>query len=130
MTKITKKLFKEALEHSLGTQVDMAQRLGVARQSMHTYLEKHLDMRLLLDNQRLSNIDRAENEIFEQLDFHSYSKDPASAARIRQGASTFILTRLGKNKGWVEKTEVSLEGNITNLSKEEREAEIKRLLGK
>ena len=87
-------------------------------------------MQKLLDKQRLNNIDRAEHEIFEQLEFDDYSKEPATAAKIRQGASQFILSRLGRKKGWADNKELEIAGNISMLSKEEREAEIKRLLEK
>lgn len=130
MTKITKKLFKLALEGSIGTQRDMSRRLNVTDGAVFRYLERHPDMKELLEKRRMDNVDKAEHEIFEELEFNDYAKEPAAAARIRQNASQFILSRLGKKRGWVEKQEVELSGNIQTLTKEERESEIKRFLGK
>jgi len=83
MTKITKKLFKVALESSNGTRVDMSKRLKVTRGAVTIYLSKHPDMNKLLEKKRLSNIDRAEAEIFSQLEFED-DESPTSAANIRQ----------------------------------------------
>lgn len=110
MTKITKTMFKKALEGSLGTQRDLSERLNVSDSAISQYLERNPDMKALLSKQRLTNIDLAEHEIFLQLDFQDYNKEPASAAKIRQGASTYILNRLGRDKGWVEKTEIEHSG--------------------
>jgi len=108
MTKITKSGFKKALDGSLGTNREMSVRLNVSDAAITYYLERTPDMKELLDKQRLKNIDKAENEIFSQLDFEDPKSD-SSAANIRQKAAQFILKNLGKNQGWVEKTESSIE---------------------
>ena len=108
MTKITIKLFKAALEGSTGTQRDLSQRLNVTDGGMAQYLQRNPKMQELLDKKRLDNIDKAEHEIFNQLDF-SDSKSESSAANIRQKASQFILKNLGKNQGWVEREEQAIE---------------------
>jgi len=109
MAKITKKMFKKALEGSLGTQRDLSERLNVTDSGISQYLDRNPDMRELLDKQRLKNIDRAEHEIFEQLDFNDDDKAGINA-KIRQGASQFILKTIGKSKGWVEKQEIEHSG--------------------
>ena len=108
MTKITKILFKKMVEGSLGTQRDISLRLKVSDSGMSQYLNKHPDMKKLLDEQRLNNVDKAEHEIFKQLTFND--DKPAVNAKIRQTASQFILSRLGRDKGWVEKQEI--ESNV------------------
>jgi len=108
MAKITKGSFKKLLDGSVGTNRDMSIRLNVSDSAITQYLERNPDMRALLDKQRMNNIDKAEHEIFQQLEFED-SKSESSAANIRQKASQFILTRLGKTKGWMEKTEQSVE---------------------
>ena len=109
MTKITVKLFKEALKGSIGTQIDISRRLKVTHGAVAQYLTRNPRMALLVEKKRLQNIDRAEDELFSQLDFNDDENLPASA-RIRQGAATYILGRLGKNRGWVEKSEVEHVG--------------------
>jgi len=116
MTKITVKLFKEALKGSIGTQTDIAKRLNVTPGAVAQYLQRNPKMVPLVEKKRLQNIDRAEHEIFEQLDFNDYTKEPASAARIRQGAAIYILSRLGKSRGWVEKQEIEHMGEGVKIN--------------
>jgi len=110
MTKITKKMFKEALEGSLGTNVDLSRRLHVTEGAMTQYFTRNPDMKKLLELKRLDNVDRAENEIFEQLDFNDGEK-PEANAKIRQNAAQYITGRLGKNRGWVERQELEHSGD-------------------
>lgn len=105
MTKITKKLFKVALESSTGTQRDLSKRLSVSDAAIHFYIERHPDMKALMDKRRMDNVDKAEDEIFNQLEFEDYDNQQGSA-KIRQKAAELILKSLGKKRGWVEKTEV------------------------
>ena len=100
--------YKKAIEASNGTRVDLSERLGITRGAVTLYLGKNKDMADLLELKRLSNIDLAESELFKQLNF-SAGANAASAANIRQKARQFLLTRLGKSKGWVEKTEQEVE---------------------
>ena len=112
MTKINKKLFKLALEGSTGTQRDLSKRLNVTDGAIHHYLEKHEDMKDLMNQKRLDNVDKAEHEIFSQLEFFDYEKEPATAAKVRAKAAELILKSLGKAKGWVEKQELDVSGNL------------------
>ena len=105
---ITKKMYKVAIEASTGTVTDVSQRLNITHGSVSLYLTKHSEIKDLLAKKRLSNVDRAEAEIFSQLEFND-DENLSSSANIRQKASQFILTRLGKAKGWVEKTEQEVE---------------------
>ena len=103
-------MFKKALEGSIGTQRDLSKILKVSDSAIDQYLKRNSDMKKLFDEKRLSNIDKAEHEIFDELNFHDYNKEPSSAAKIRQGAAQFILKNLGKDKGWVEKQQVEQVG--------------------
>jgi len=104
----TKQEYKKAIELSNGTRVDVSKILKVSRSAVTQYVEKHSDIRELLEQKRLEMIDMAESEIFSQLNFND-PKSESSAANIRQKASQFILKNLGKNQGWVEKQETSIE---------------------
>jgi hypothetical protein len=111
---ITKKMYKVAIEDSTGTVTDVSQRLKITHGAVCHYLEKHPEIKELLAKKRLSNIDRAEAEIFNQLEFFDYEKEPATAARIRQNAAQYITSRLGKSKGWVESQQIEHSGKIDN----------------
>lgn len=112
--KITKKMYIQAIEDSTGTITDVCKRLDITHGAVFHYLEKHPDMGDLLANKRLSNVDRAEAEIFQELEFYDYNKEPAAAAKIRQNAAQYITSRLGKKMGWVERTETEHSGQIDN----------------
>lgn len=117
MAKISKAMFKKALERSLGTQRSLSRILEVSDSAISQYMDRNPDMRALFEKKRLDNVDRAEDEIFHQLEFESF-EDPIPAARIRQSASQFILKTLGKHKGWIEKQEIdhsSTQGITINL---------------
>lgn len=106
---ITKKMYKAAIEASTGTVTDVSQRLNITHGSVSLYLTKHPEIKDLLADKRLSNVDRAEKEIFSQLEFFDYEKEPATAAKVRAKAAELILKNLGKSSGWVEKTEQVIE---------------------
>jgi len=125
----TKKDYERAIKGSLGIQINVANELGLTRGAVSKYLSENPDMRELLDNERMNAVDKAEKEIFDLMEFED-SDDPVPAARVRQKSSEFVLSRLGKDRGYGDKKEIELSGNISTLTEEEKEAEIKRLLGK
>ena len=104
----TKKQYKQVIEISNGTKVDVSDRLGISRSAVTQYLNKNPELNELLEQIRKDNIDLAESETFKQLKFYD-DKNKVQAATIRQKASQFVLTRLGKGSGWVEKTESAVE---------------------
>lgn len=107
MTKITKPMWKKVIEASLGTQTDIARRLKVTDGAVAQYMERNPDMRELLDKKRMSNVEKAEDVLFEHL---NKNVDP----KIRQDSAKYISSRLGKHKGWTEKTEVEHSGEMQN----------------
>ncbi len=118
MARITKKLFKDAAADSGGVQSIVAQRLEVSRQSVSVYIKKHEDMKAVLELERERIIDKAESELFKAAD------------RGEKWAIDKILRTIGKNRGYIEKQELEITEKLSSLTKEEREEEIKRLLGK
>ena len=118
MARITVPLFKDALKGTYGVQSLIAKKLGVDRATVSKYLSRNPKMMELCKTEREKIIDISENRLFKAAnDGHKWAIDR-------------ILKTLGKNRGYVEKQEIELAGNISTLSKEEREAEIKRLLEK
>ena len=110
-SKITKKAYEEAIEKSNGTRINLAARLNITAGAVTQYLEKNPDLAELLDKKRLDNIERAETEIYEQLDFHD-GENPAADARVRQTAANIILKGIGKDRGWVDKQQVEHSGEV------------------
>ncbi len=123
MARLNKKTFKEALNNSGGNQSVIAKRVKRHRSTITNFLNKHPDLRKLLDVEAERIIDVAENVI-----------DSAITNQKDIDAAKWKLTnsKRGKARGYGQKQEVVIEGNLstTALTKEERQAEIKRLLGK
>ena len=105
MTKITKKMFKDALNVSVGTKIDLSRRLNVSCSAISQYLERNPDMALLFDERRMSNVDKAEDVLFDQLGFFD-EKNISAGERIKQKSAELILKALGKDKGWIEKQQI------------------------
>ena len=101
--------YKKAIAASKGMQSDIAKRLKITRGAVTLFLINHPELREDINQKRESWIDEAEDEMFSQLRYNDYDKDPTTAARIRHNASKFILERLGKDRGFTEKTESSVE---------------------
>ncbi|MEK0330804.1 MAG: hypothetical protein QQN49_06145 [Nitrosopumilus sp.] len=114
-----KKLYISTIEASTGTVTDVARRLNITHGSVSLYLDKHPDLRLLLDDKRMSNVQLAEDVLFE----HLHKGTPVN---IRQDSAKYITGRLGKKQGWVEKQEIGVS-NTNNLTKEQMDEIIARL---
>lgn len=110
--------FKEALEGSGGVQAVIAKKCGVDRSTISRYINKNPKMRILQEQEQERIIDVAENKL------HALIGDKD----IR--AIKFFLETKGKSRGYVAKQELEIAGNLAMFTKEERAAEIKRLLGK
>lgn len=105
MTKITKAMFKSVLEGSLGTQTDLARALNVTSGAIAQYLERNPDMKELLEIKRMSNVEKAEDVLFENL-------KKGTDQKIRHDSAKYIASRLGKKRGWTEKSEVEHSGEM------------------
>ncbi len=95
MTKITKKLFKEATKGSGGIQAVVAQKLSVDRSAINRYINKHSDMKEVLEKEREKVIDKAEHKLFEAAD------------KGQKWAIERILKTIGRNRGYGDHQEIS-----------------------
>lgn len=100
MTKITRGKFLKAVNKSGGILQVIADRLSVSRRAVYDYLEKHDFARKSFDESREQLTDMAEAQLVN---------------KIQAGdnwAIGFRLKTIGKDRGYVEKTEVSLKGEL------------------
>ena len=104
---ITEEMYKSAIEASTGTVTDLSQRLNVTHGAVSHYLETHQKLRQLLSDKRMSNVELAEDVLFDHL-------KKGTDQKVRQDSAKFIATRLGKNRGWTEKTETEITGTMNN----------------
>lgn len=116
MTKLSIKKFKLAMKGSYGVQSIIAKKCDVERMTITNFLDRNPEMRVLLEMEREKIIDVAENRLHTEVN----SGKPWAIKKV--------LDSVGKKRGYVETQQVELSGNVSTLSKEEREAEIKRLL--
>ncbi len=98
MTKISKSKFKKAIPGTGGVQAVIAQRLGVERSTITSYLQKNPKMKKMLDLEREKIIDMAENKLFK------------AAENGDKWAVDKILSTIGKDRGYTEKREVEYTG--------------------
>jgi len=106
--------YKEAIEKSNGTNTDISRILGITPQAVSHYRKKSKDINQLIKDKRMELIDKAENVGADLLEFHD-SDNPSQAASIRLRESQYVRSRLGKDKGWVEKQEVEHSGRIAEI---------------
>ena len=83
-----------ALVQCCGSRVEAAELLGMSRPKLSKYIRLHPDLKDLVDSERDGLLDRVERSVAER----ALSGDWA--------AQKFILTTLGKDRGYTTKTEV------------------------
>ena len=102
MTKsdILKKAMIEALEKSLGVVTTACNLAGISRNTHYTWLKKDENYRS--EVQEIENIalDFAETQLHRQI------REGSTAATI------FLLKTKGKKRGYIEKTELAIDGNV------------------
>jgi len=105
MARPTKRRLREAIEESGGIIAAVARMFGVSRQTVYNWLDRYPELTLDLEHAREDIIDVAEANIFRE---------------VRKGnidLSKFVLTRLGKNRGWSSRTEMTgADGEALQLS--------------
>jgi len=97
MTKVNKKTFQLALDGTGGIMLSIAKNLGVTRGAVYQFCNKNPDMMQLRRDEEDKILDIAENGLFTK----AKDKDP--------WAIKYLLSTKGKKRGYVEKTESSVE---------------------
>lgn len=87
--------YAEAIRQARGLLSYAADALGVTRQALYLYVDAHPELHDVINEARERTLDLAENNILTKLDTGDYN------------ASQFILSRLGRNRGYGEKVEQS-----------------------
>lgn len=119
MSKISKTKFRKAVNGSEGILTKIASRMGVSRQSLYVWLDKNKDEKKLIHQESEKISDLAESKLFE---------------KIKNGeawAIKYFLSTKGKKRGYHDKIEEKdNQENKPFWTPEERQEEIKRLLGR
>lgn len=103
MTKITEKMFKIALLDTGGIYQQIAKNLKVSRNSVASFVERHPNMRTFIEQERERVLDLMEASLIKKAIVNDDFK-----------AQQFYLKTIGKDRGYVEKTETELSGNVDN----------------
>jgi hypothetical protein len=93
--KIGRPRVEEALVQAGGVVAHAARTLGVNRRTISRWMQKDPALRELVEEQRELLVDEAENVIAQAV----------NAGDVK--AAQFVLSRLGKNRGWSERREIS-----------------------
>lgn len=100
--KITKKKMEKAIDGSLGLITNIASRLGVERISVYRFIEKYPEFKEKIQLEKDKIVERAETGLFKRVNEGDWN------------AIRYILNRLGKDKGYTLKNELSFKGEVQN----------------
>ncbi len=119
MTKISVTQYQEAIVASHGILAAAARRLGVSRVAVHKAVNKHPTLKAVVDDSRAEIIDLAEVKLF---------------AAVNAGhlpAVMFVLSTIGKNRGYVTRQELDAPAltarDFEAMSDDELEEHARRL---
>lgn len=110
-SKTKKSDYTDVIEASNGTLTDISRRLNITYSTVIRYFEAHPDIKELYEKKRLELIDKAEDVGADLLKYED-DENPSQAANIRMRESQYVRGRLGKNRGWTEKTETAVTGQL------------------
>ena len=102
MVKMNLGAFEKALKGTGGIYSAIAEKMGVARQTVSTYVKRSAKARMLWEQEVETVKDMAEGGLFSNIK----SKD--------MGAIKYFLSTRGKDRGYVEKTEVEHSGGVNS----------------
>ena len=100
MAKLSKRKVAAALLEAHGVVAHAARLLGVTREHLTAYIAKNPDLQRVRDEARERLLDVAEEGLFE------------AVKRRRPWALQYVLSRLGKHRGYTERTEQEQVGEI------------------
>ncbi len=103
MTKINPKMFKLALKDTGGIYQQIAKNLKVCRNAVVKYVSKHPETKALIEEERERILDLMEASLIKKAIVNDDFK-----------AQQFYLKTIGKDRGYVEKTETELSGSTDN----------------
>tara|TARA_R100001086_G_scaffold248844_1_gene186747 strand:+ start:156 stop:542 length:387 start_codon:yes stop_codon:yes gene_type:complete len=101
--KIDKEALKQAIKRYKGNVSEIAESLSVSRQTVYNYLKEDEDMWSLLTDARENIIDFAESKLLKLIEQEN--------AQVIM----FTLKTLGKNRGYVEKSEIDQTQKTINI---------------
>lgn len=101
--KIDKEALKQAIKRYKGNVSEIAESLSVSRQTVYNHLKEDEDMWSLLTDARENIIDFAESKLLKLIEQES--------AQVIM----FTLKTLGKNRGYVEKSEIDQTQKTINI---------------
>lgn len=101
--KIDKEALKQAIKRYKGNVSEIAESLSVSRQTVYNHLKEDEDMWSLLTDARENIIDFAESKLLKLIEQEN--------AQVIM----FTLKTLGKNRGYVEKSEIDQTQKTINI---------------
>lgn len=100
-TDILKRSLLEALEKSLGIVTSACKSVGCSRETFYKYCKEDDDFKVKVKELENVALDFAESQLHKQIK----EGNPSS--------TIFYLKTKGKNRGYIEKSEISMENKVT-----------------
>ena len=113
INKDIKKRILEAIKDSNGIKLNIANKAEVCRNTVDKYIKEDSEIAEAYNIENESCIDRTESKLVQQIEQGNYQ------------AISFHLRTKGKNRGYVEKTEVENTHNIITVGLEEEDEDKK-----
>jgi len=113
MTKITLKLFKKAIIGTDGNYSNIAKTLNVVRSAVTKYLQKHPELLDDIEDEREQRLDANEDVMRKIIEMDD--SDDVKITALKFKAAQFMLSKLGKKRGYVETSEIDLKDERTRI---------------
>lgn len=107
MTKLSKKIIKDVLPGTAGVVIKICHLIQCSTTAFYTFEAKNPEVIEWRLRERQNAVDRAENTIFEA----------AAAGNLK--AAMYVAKTIGKDRGWVERTESVVTGGLDLTSARE-----------
>ena len=108
----------ELFKVNLGNKTKIAESLNIARKTLYEWIENDKDLSEAIRHQEEANIDFVESKLFEKIEGIETVKTNANGEPVYYSlppsdtAIIFFLKTRAKNRGYVERTENQIEGEL------------------
>ena len=118
MKKPSNDVIIELFRSKMGNKTKIAEALNVSRYSLYEWIKKDPTLKQEIEQQEEANIDYVESKLFEKIQGVEILKTNANGEPVYYSlppsdtAIIFFLKTRAKNRGYVERTENQIEGEL------------------
>ena len=100
----------QAIDGSGAIKAVCAQRLGVSRATFDSYLARWPSVQAAFESERNNTLDLCESVVINNVRAARRQQESAPHAIVDSGDAKWLLSRLGRDRGYSDRHEVALEG--------------------